>query len=118
VDGFYRRAHCYCSTSNVEGFPNTYLEAWSHGIPVAALADPDGLIGKRHLGVAATSVDGLVAGIRQLLDDQRHWLAVSANARDYYLGRHTVDAAMSEFERVLQMEAMKVVVSGVEAGAR
>jgi hypothetical protein len=83
-----------------------------------ALADPDGLIRKRHLGVAASNVDGLVAGIRQLLDDRQHWLAVSANARNYYLGRHTVDAAMTEFERVFQMEAMKVTVRGAEAGVR
>lgn len=118
VDEFYRRVHCYCSTSDSEGFPNTYLEAWSHGVPVVALADPDGLIRKRHLGAVASDVDGLVAGIRQLLGDRQQWLAVSANARNYYLGRHTVDAAMTEFERVFQMEAMNVAVRRAEAEAR
>ena len=31
---FYRRAACLCSTSLFEGFPNTFLEAWSQGRPV------------------------------------------------------------------------------------
>jgi glycosyltransferase involved in cell wall biosynthesis len=35
-------AACLCSTSDVEGFPNTFLEAWSHGVPVVSTIDPDG----------------------------------------------------------------------------
>ncbi len=107
VDEFYRRAHCLCSTSDYEGFPNTYLEAWSHGLPVVALADPDGIIRTRTLGVAAADVDGLVAGIRRLFDDRRLWLEASANARAYYLGRHTVDSVMAQFEDVFLRESME-----------
>lgn len=61
VHGFLAAAHALVSTSHFEGFPNTYLEAWSVGTPVLALktADPDGLIARHGLGGVAGTVDEL-----------------------------------------------------------
>ena len=63
-----RRAVALVNTSSHEGMPNTYLEAWSLGVPVLTLAvDPDGLISERGLGVSAgDSWDQFVGGAREL----------------------------------------------------
>jgi glycosyltransferase involved in cell wall biosynthesis len=100
VPGHYRRAALLVCTSSFEGFPNTFLEAWSHGVPIVSTVDPDGLIEKRGLGRVAGDVGGLVAGIRELLGSPREWRAASANARRYYLENHTVESVMPRFERV------------------
>lgn len=38
----YRGAALLCCTSSLEGFPNTFLEAWSHGLPVVTTSTPTG----------------------------------------------------------------------------
>jgi glycosyltransferase involved in cell wall biosynthesis len=99
---FYRQAAFLCSTSEFEGFPNTFLEAWSHGLPVVSTFDPDDLIATVGLGATAGDVQGLIAGIRQLLGSPKRYQQSSANARRYYLENHTVEAVMPQFERVFR----------------
>ena len=37
----YQQSGCLVCTSHLEGFPNTFLEAWSQGLPVVSTWDPD-----------------------------------------------------------------------------
>jgi len=98
--GIYKRATVLCCTSEYEGFPNTFLEAWSHGVPVVSTVDPDGLIVSRGLGGVGHDVGTLAAALRGLLESPVRWGEASANARRYYLGQHSVDAALPRFEAV------------------
>ncbi len=77
----YERARVFVNTSEMEGFPNTYMQAWSRGTPVAALFDPDGVIARNGLGRSASSLDELQGAIAQLLNDEAAWEAVSARCR-------------------------------------
>jgi glycosyltransferase involved in cell wall biosynthesis len=95
----YARALCLVSTSDYEGFPNTFLEAWSHGLPVVSTIDPDGLIAERGLGAVAPDVGGLAAAVDHLRASGGQWARASAAARAYYLENHTVDASMERVER-------------------
>jgi len=100
VSEFYRRAVCMVSTSDFEGFPNTFLEAWSYGLPLVSTFDPDQRLIGNDMGVVAGDVDGLAEGLRGLLDDPNRHRRLSDNARKYYLRTHTVEAVMPQFRRV------------------
>ncbi|MBN2560131.1 MAG: glycosyltransferase family 4 protein [Phycisphaerae bacterium] len=110
MPSLYQNAACLCCTSRFEGFPNTFLEAWSHGLPVVSMFDPDDLIMERGLGAAATDVPGLIAGIRSLLASPDRWRQASDNARRYYVENHTVEAVLPRFEQLL--------LNCVDAGTR
>lgn len=96
----YRRASCLCCTSTYEGFPNTFLEAFSHGVPVVSTVDPDGLLAGRRLGAVAPDLSGLLAALRTLLGSETRWQAASHNARRYYAENHTVETVLPQFEQV------------------
>jgi glycosyltransferase involved in cell wall biosynthesis len=83
----YARARLFVSTSDIEGFPNTYLQAWSHGTPVVAFLDPDGLLERHAMGRAVRTVQEMCAAIATLSHDQAQWQQASAHAREY-MDRH------------------------------
>jgi len=98
----YQGAICLCSTAGYEGFPNTFLEAWSYGLPVISSVDPDGIIAQFGLGRVATSVDGLVREIDTLARSPELWDRISTAAREYYAANHTLDRSMGRFESLFQ----------------
>ena len=100
VSEFYRNAALLCCTSDFEGFPNTFLEAWSYGVPIVTTFDPDNLVAEKGLGRVGKDVRELAAGIRELLGSPEKWSKASQSARAYYLENHTIDAVMPKFEKV------------------
>lgn len=97
---FYGRALCLCCTSDYEGFPNTFLEAWSCGLPVVSNFDPDGLIVRQRLGLVAQDVENLAAAIRRLLAERDLYRQLSENARRYFVENHRAEVVLPRFERI------------------
>lgn len=104
----YENAASLLCTSDYEGFPNTFLEAWSYALPIVSTFDPDGLIVGRRMGLVATAVDGLVHSIRELLGSTSLYATASANALSYFLDQHVADKVMPEFESALVEAAENV----------
>jgi len=70
IDKFFSMAKGLICTSEYEGFPNTFLEAWNNSTPVYSLGvDPNGIIAKAKgkLGYVFASKDDLVNRIPDLV---------------------------------------------------
>jgi glycosyltransferase involved in cell wall biosynthesis len=78
VNDYFANALVFVNTSDIEGFPNSYLQAWSRGTPVVAFFDPDGLIAREGLGVVVRDMQGMRAAVRELTTSRDRWLATSA----------------------------------------
>jgi glycosyltransferase involved in cell wall biosynthesis len=83
-----------------EGFPNTFLEAWSQGVPVVSTFDPDGLIRGRGLGRVASNPADLLAQIEHLTGSNPGWLEVSRKCREYFEQNHLAESVVPKFEAV------------------
>jgi hypothetical protein len=75
-------------------------------VPVAALADPGGVIAREGLGVTAASPCRLLEAVRALLEDGAAWRAASANctrymAREYGEAR-VLRAYLAAFDEALR----------------
>lgn len=79
----FGRAKLLLNTSEVEGFPNTYLQAWIRGVPVVTLIDPDRVIEREGLGIAVRSPAELVGAIASLLGAPQAWQAASDHCRRF-----------------------------------
>jgi len=77
ANNLYGRARLLLNTSDVEGFPNSYLQAWIRGVPVVTLIDPDRVIEREGLGVVAGAPDQLAGAIAALLGSREAWQAAS-----------------------------------------
>jgi len=101
MDKCYQRCHVLCCTSAYEGFPNTFLEAWSSGIPVVSTFDPDGVIAANGLGWVAHDVEGIVACFKKISQSPEILAEASKASRQYYLENHTPEVCLPAFERLL-----------------
>lgn len=101
VGRHFAQADVLCCTSEYEGFPNTFLEAWNHGLPVVSTFDPDGVMGREGLGLFVRDAVAAAEGLRKMADDPALRLAMGQRAKDYYERTHTLDQTMPQFERVL-----------------
>lgn len=97
----YDQSCCLCCTSEYEGFPNTFLEAWSRGLPIVSTFDPDSLIVQRELGFHGTSLSELKTGLLCLFHDGPRYGVISANTRRYFTENHTVESSLPKLEKVL-----------------
>jgi glycosyltransferase involved in cell wall biosynthesis len=91
------------NTSDHEGMPNTFLEAWARGVPALALAhDPDGVIERYDLGAFARgSSERLVDLARRLWETRSDHAEVAERCRHYILENHSPVVVSARWQEVL-----------------
>lgn len=74
IPGFLSNAYCLLNTSRLEGFTNTFLEAWAMGVPVITTknVNPDNLITDFNLGIVADNYESLPEIIREFILSGRY----------------------------------------------
>ena len=85
------------NTSEMEGFPNTFLQAWVRGIPTVSFVAPEvepGVCGTR----AAASFEHMLVDVRNLLSQSVTWDAASAHCLAHFQRFHTPEAVFSLYD--------------------
>jgi len=100
VGRYFSEAFLFVNTTLVEGFPNTYLQAWCRGVPVVGTFDADGLIAKHGLGRACSSVDELVDGVRDFMKDDAPRMSAGEKALNYVEANHSEAAVVGAYDRL------------------
>jgi len=96
-------AAVYLSTSDEEGFPNTFLQAWSSGTPVISLKiDPDFVIQQKGLGIVPGNLDRLIVDMKELIDSPEERDEIAHRARRYIVNTHSEAAVIEVFQQALQ----------------
>lgn len=87
------------STSDGEGFPSVFLEAWAFGTPVVSLKiDPDRVIQKKKLGTVTNTVDKAVEAIQTLMNSPGIREEMAIRARQHVAKNHSESASIKAFE--------------------
>jgi len=100
VGRFYDGASALVNTSVLEGFPNTFLQAWIRGIPTLSFVAPT--TSDEDAGtIACRDADDLDLKLSALLRDADRWRAAAERARRHFHTHHSLDAVMPIYERLL-----------------
>jgi glycosyltransferase involved in cell wall biosynthesis len=102
ADRLFDGARVVLNTSEYEGFPNTFLQAWARGVPTVAFVDT----GSRHAGEAVydvvPDVDAAVRAVGRLMDDDFAWERASRRVCEHFRARHSVASVVGLYESELQ----------------
>lgn len=102
IEQYYNRADVLLNTSKEEGFPNTFLEAWGHQVPVVSLnANPNGILTNHKIGFCAEgSIERLQEQLTEILDDNNLREQMGEKARKYVRENHSVEKIVDRYEEV------------------
>lgn len=106
IDHYFSAADLFLNTSEAEGFPNTFLQAWAQSTPVASLvADPDDILSNEGIGFCANgSVDELQEWIFSMVHDDKKRDRYGHASRTYLQNNHTIEAIGDRYERAFSAD--------------
>jgi glycosyltransferase involved in cell wall biosynthesis len=101
----------FLSTSDEEGFPNTFLQAWAAGTPVVSLTiDPDNLIKRNVLGKVSGTIERAITDIKELIGSPETREAISSRVRRYAANNHSPSAVAEIVESAVAGSVSAVAV--------
>jgi len=112
TNSVFDRARVFVNTSETEGFPNTFLQAWIRGIPVVSFFDPDDVIRREGLGHAVASLDEMASAAHSLVTDSQQWLETSARCRAYMARRYGEEQVLAPY-----LSTARRVAAGLQPAA-
>jgi len=101
VNDFFSRAKLFINTSEIEGFPNSYLQSWARAVPTVAFFDPDGIINRFSLGKVPADVSEMTVEVGRLLASDSERLDAGLRARRYVCERHAPSVIADSYEQLL-----------------
>lgn len=89
-------------TSEFEGFPNTFLQAWANGVPVVSTVDPSGVVTKYDLGRIVSDEDQLYQKVKSLLELESRYDGCVKSIGEYFNEHHSAEKAIENLFNYIQ----------------
>ncbi len=102
VGSHFDEARLFVNTSDYEGFPNTFLQAWARGVPTVSFFDCGAQESGRSVGYLCSDLADMSRIVARLAEDDVEWQEESQRVHGYFESNHSVDAAVTRYTALIQ----------------
>lgn len=103
VNALLSKSKLLVCTSEFEGFPNTFLQAWSESVPVISTVNPSGVITEYGLGKVVVDEDELLRTTEEILISTTLYEQYKQNINDYFFAHHDAETAYHKMMELVNM---------------
>ena len=103
VNGLLSESRLLVCTSEFEGFPNTFLQAWSQSVPVVSTVNPNDLLTEYKLGEYVATQEGLCESVESLVSNPLCYQSYEEAIQGYFLLNHSAEHAFDKLMDYLRL---------------
>lgn len=96
VGEYFDRASLLVNTSDLEGFPNTFLQAWIRGMPSLSFVAPQVTAGQSGT-IACRDIDDLSTRVAGLSGDHAAWRRASDDCTVHFQQHHLIETVLRTY---------------------
>ena len=97
----FDNASVLVNTSDREGFPNTFLQAWIRAVPTLSFVRPEVTPGRIGT-IVCSDLDDMSSRLRALTTRAELWQAASVACEAHFNGIHSVDVVIPRYRELFQ----------------
>ena len=104
------RSHLFVSTSSIEGFPNTFIQAWMRRVPVLSMdVDPDNVLRDQGVGVICHDIQEMRQQVARLAKDNAARQRIGELAQNWAVSKHGPANASRIVDYLAQLASRRAV---------
>ena len=101
IGGVLKHVSVLVNTSDVEGFPNTFLEAWSRGIPTISFVKIHVSDNIPMAGIVVSSLKEMGEILRKFKSNEKYWADLSMQSQEIFHKWFTFASVIKKYRRAL-----------------
>jgi glycosyltransferase involved in cell wall biosynthesis len=104
IMNYFSNSKLLICSSEIEGFPNTFIQAFSAGMPIISTFDPSKILSESKLGHIVENEDELNHMFNQLISNKDEYLAIQENCFNFFKSNFDTKHSLNRFLNFLERE--------------
>lgn len=102
IEREFEGARLFVNSSEVEGFPNTFLQAWARGIPTVSFVDTGSSVNGVSVVNRVATLNEMVSVVQGMMTDDAAWRETGARCATCLSEQHSLQAVMDGYDAIFE----------------